>query len=75
MIRLDEYATHMERVHYIRQVQDKKAAKRASWNIGGHRRIGERDQLDASKDFYRFRDNGQFGSHPVMDGFDDESEA
>jgi len=30
-------------------------------------------QLDASRDYYRYRENGRFGSHSVHDDFGDES--
>ena len=30
-------------------------------------------RLDASRDYYRFRENGRFGSHSVHDDFGDES--
>jgi hypothetical protein len=32
-------------------------------------------RLDASRDYYRFRENGRFGSHSVHDDFGDESGA
>ena len=31
-------------------------------------------QLDGTKGGHIFRDHGQFGSHPVHDDYDDESE-
>ena len=34
-----------------------------------------RDRIDATKDYaHKFRDHGQFGSHPSHDGFDDDSD-
>jgi hypothetical protein len=32
------------------------------------------DPLDATKNYYRFRDAGRFGSHPLHDGYGDESD-
>ena len=37
--------------------------------------LGHRDPLDATRDYYQFRENGRFGSHPLHDAFNDESEA
>jgi hypothetical protein len=28
--------------------------------------------MDATRDYYRFRENGRFGSHPAHDDFNDE---
>lgn len=36
--------------------------------------IRNRDVIDASKDYYAFRENGRFGSFPAYDSYDDESQ-
>ena len=36
--------------------------------------IDHRDGLDATAETHRRRENGRFGSHPIHDRFDDESE-
>ena len=33
------------------------------------------DDLDATRSYYRLRENGRFGSHPLHDAFDDEAAA
>lgn len=63
-----------------RRSQQRRSPKRSAFWVTKRRivqtlddALGRRDRRDATRDYYWFRENGRWGSHPAHDGFDDES--
>ena len=82
LVRQDRLDAHIQKIH--------KAATKASPQVSIRRKLQstmhqqsasetnsclQDRSMDATRDYYiRYRDNGQFGSYPSHDSFDDESE-
>lgn len=84
-VRQDRLDVHIKKIHKIgtqgTQVSPKAPIRRKSQQAkhqqqatSGTDSSCENRSMDATRDYYaRYRDNGQFGSHPSHDSFDDES--
>lgn len=72
-VKREELATHLRQKHGVNGSKTtRKDMKRAKIEFASRRLPEERDTMDASKDYFRFRDSGQFGSYPLNDGSDEE---
>lgn len=81
-VRQDRLDAHIKKTHnngsqvspkapIRRKLQQTKHQQQSTSSTDSSR---ENRSMDATRDYYaRYRDNGQFGSHPSHDSFDDES--
>lgn len=66
---------HLTQASQLRSTSSpEKLHKRSAPKVAKTIRLRDIEELDASRDYYRFRDNGQFGSYPLIDDYGDESD-